>query len=253
MNSSLLAKEELRLLAKYDTPTVCNVIELFDVRPRNSGYMERSIKACFPDLPPIVGYAATATFRASTPPTSGDAYTTLDTQIAALAEIPSPPIIVFEDLDDPPAAATFGEIMCTTYQRFGAAGLITSGAGRDLDQVYALKFPVFTSGAICAHGYCQFPSIHVPVCVGGITVKPGDLLHADRNGVTTIPAAIASEVAPACAEFVRAEAVILEYLQSEQVSVKGLAAACAECDRLIEELKKQISSRQLRGGKRENS
>lgn len=132
MNDSPLAKEELCLLGKYDTPTVCNVIELFDIRPRNSGYMDRRIKACFPDLPPIVGYAATATFRASAPPTGGDAYATLDRQIAAFEEIASPPIVVFEDLDDPPAAATFGEIMCTSYQKFGAAGLITSGAGRDL-------------------------------------------------------------------------------------------------------------------------
>ena len=253
MNDSLLTKEELCLLGKYDTPTVCNVIELFDIRPRNSGYMDRRIKACFPDLPPIVGYAATATFRASAPPTGGDAYATLDRHIAAFEEIESPPIIVFEDLDDPPAAATFGEIMCTTYQKFGAAGLITSGAGRDLDQVYALKFPVFTSGAICAHGYCQFPSLHVPVCVGGITVNPGDLLHADRNGVTTIPSEIASEIAPACAEFFRAEAVILNYLQSEHVTVKGLKQACAECDRMIEKLTEQITSRQPSGGKQEKS
>jgi 4-hydroxy-4-methyl-2-oxoglutarate aldolase len=253
MNDSPLTKEELCELVKYDTPTVCNVIELFDIRPRNSGYMDRRIQACFPDLPPIVGYAATATFRASTQPTGGDAYTTLDRQIAAFEEIPSPPIVVFEDLDDPPAAATFGEIMCTTYQKFGAAGLITSGAGRDLDQVYALKFPVFTSGAICAHGYCQFPSLHVPVCVGGITVKPGDLLHADRNGVTTIPSEIASEIAPACAEFFRAEAVILDYLQSEHVTVKGLTEACAECDRMIEKLKEQITSHQPRGGKQGKS
>ena len=243
MNDSPLSKEELSQLGKYDTPTVCNVIELFDIRPRNSGYMDRRIKACFPDLPPIVGYAATATFRASTKPTGGDAYTTLDKQIAAFEEIPSPPIVVFEDLDAPPAAATFGEIMCTSYQKFGAAGLITSGAGRDLDQIYDLKFPVFTSGAICSHGYCQFPSLQVPVSGGGITVNPGDLLHADRNGVTTIPPEIASEIAPACAEFFRAEAVILDYLKSDHVTVKGLTEVCGECDRMIEKLTEQITSR----------
>ncbi len=33
---------------------------------------------------------------------------------------------------------TAGEVMCSSYQAFGAAGLITSGAGRDLDQVEAL-------------------------------------------------------------------------------------------------------------------
>src|SRR5256885_10301397 len=101
--------------------------------------------------------------------------------------------------------------MCSTYKAFGAAGLITSGAGRDLDQVEALNFPCFTSGTICAHGYCHIPSINVPVHVGGIMVHPGDLLHGDRNGVTTIPAEVASEVAEGCAEMVEAEALVLNY------------------------------------------
>ena len=42
------------------------------------------------------------------------------------------------------AAATFGEVMCTTYKKFGAKGLITTGGGRDLAQVDALGFPTFT-------------------------------------------------------------------------------------------------------------
>src|SRR6266550_2954763 len=53
-------REVLELLRKYDTPTVCNVVELFDVRPRTAGYTDGRIQACFPKLPPMVGYAATA-------------------------------------------------------------------------------------------------------------------------------------------------------------------------------------------------
>ena len=55
----------------------------------------------------------------------------------------------------------------TTYKAFGAAGLITSGAARDLDQVEAMHFPCFADGAICAHGYCHILQINVPVHVGG--------------------------------------------------------------------------------------
>ena len=72
-----------------------------------------------------------------------------DTQYPPQGEqIPGPPIVVFQDLDDPPVAATFGEIMCSTYQAFGAAGLITSGAARDLDQVRRIGFPAFSSRTI---------------------------------------------------------------------------------------------------------
>jgi hypothetical protein len=55
----------LDTLRKYDTPTICNVLELFDHRPRTAGYMDRRIQACFPKMPPMVGYAATATFRSA--------------------------------------------------------------------------------------------------------------------------------------------------------------------------------------------
>ncbi|MBT3602592.1 MAG: RraA family protein, partial [Candidatus Latescibacteria bacterium] len=63
MSQDGLSQHHLDLLRQYDTPTICNVIEVFDVRPRNVGYMDTRIKACYPELPPLVGYAATATYR----------------------------------------------------------------------------------------------------------------------------------------------------------------------------------------------
>ena len=144
-------------------------------------------------MPPIVGFAATATFRSAAPPPPGtDVYDNIEVQVARFAELSGPPIVVFQDLDDPAVAATFGEIMCTTYQTFGSVGLITSGAGRDLDQVRKIGYPVFTGGTISAHGYCHTPDVHVPVRVGGVMIYPDDLLHADVNGVTTIPKEIAA-------------------------------------------------------------
>ena len=63
----------LEQLRKFDTPTICNVLELFDARPRTAGYMDARIRACFPQLPPMVGFATTATFRAAAPPRPGPA------------------------------------------------------------------------------------------------------------------------------------------------------------------------------------
>ena len=233
---------DLDLLRRYDTPTVCNVIELFDVRPRTAGYMDSRITACFPKMPPAVGYASTATYRSAAAPRGGDVYSGVAEQVESFAALPGPAVVVFQDLDDPPAAAVFGEVMCTTYKTFGAVGLVTNGAGRDLDQVEALGFPVFTGGVNCSHGYCHIPAINVPVRVGGVAIHPGDLLHADRNGVTTIPNEIASAVAHACAEYFAAEAVLLDYLRAGRIEPKGYAAARNECgDRIA------AMSRRLRG------
>jgi regulator of RNase E activity RraA len=236
----VLSAADLELLRRYDTPTVCNVIELFDLYPRTAGYMDARIQACYPRLPVMVGYASTATFRSAAPPRAGNVYAGLDQQVASFAELPGPAVVVFQDLDSPVASATFGEVMCSTYKAFGAAGLITSGAGRDLDQVEALNFPCFTGGTICAHGYCHIPAINVPVHVGGVMVHPGDLLHGDRNGVTTIPRPIASQVAHACAEYVAAEQVVLDYVKGGSVNARGFAEARMACKEGIDALARRL-------------
>src|SRR5437899_6035885 len=92
---------DLESLRKFDTPTVCNVIELFDVRPRTAGYMDARIQACFPRMGPMVGYASTATFRSASPPRSGDVYSGLNEQVESFAALPGPAVVVFQDLDDP--------------------------------------------------------------------------------------------------------------------------------------------------------
>jgi regulator of RNase E activity RraA len=243
MKIHAIAPADLELLKKYDTPTICNVVELFDRGSRTAFYMDRRIHPCFPKLPPMVGYAATATFRSAFPPTSGNVYSGLDQQIAAFAELPGPPVVVFQDLDTPVMAATFGEIMCTTYKSFGAAGLITSGAARDLDQVEAICFPCFADGVICAHGYCHILQVGVPVHVGGVQVTPGLILHGDRNGVTTIANEIASEVAHACAEYMAAEQLVLDYLKTPNINPKGYGEARMECKNRIDALAKRLKGK----------
>lgn len=240
MSASGLTKEQLDDLRKFDSPTICNAVELWNLRPRSTGYMNSTIKASAPQFPPMVGYALTTTFRSMAPPRGGDAYGSIGSQLDVWNDIPGPPVIVFQDLDTPCAAATFGEVMCSTYKRFGAQGLITSGTGRDLQQVEAIGFPTFTSGAMAAHGYCHFLSINVPVTIGGIVIHPGDLLHGDLNGVTTIPVEIASEVADVCREIAKAEAIILDYLRKDSVNFNDYNVARKACGDMINDLGKRL-------------
>jgi regulator of RNase E activity RraA len=232
-----ITSETLAALAKFDTPTICNVSELFDVRPRNRGYMDGRIRCNFPEFPPMVGFACTAAFRSDAPPGKGDAYGSMDQQVAQFAELPGPAVVVFQDMDDPAVAATFGEVMCTTYQAFGSVGLITSGGGRDIDQVRAIKYPVFTGSTICSHAYCHILHVGLPVRVGGLTVNQGDLLHGDVNGVTNIPPAIAPAIADITPEFVVAEGIVLDYVRSTGAkTAAGLAAARKEFSAVVAKL-----------------
>jgi 4-hydroxy-4-methyl-2-oxoglutarate aldolase len=243
MSTPVLSSDSLARLAKFDTPTICNAIELFDVRPRQVGFMNGSIKSCFPEMPPMVGFALTSTFRSFAAPRSGNVYGSLTSQVEAFANLPGPAVVVFQDLDDPVCSATFGEVMCSTYKGFGAKGIITSGGGRDLDQVRAIGFPAFTGSTICAHANCHILDVGIPVTVGGICIETGMLLHGDCNGVTTIPIEIAAEVPDACAGLMRAEQVVLDYVRGSNPTPAGLTAARKECAAMMNELSQRLTRR----------
>src|SRR6476660_1635375 len=237
-----VSPQTLAQLARFDTPTICNVIELFDIRPRNRGYMDGRIKCNFPEMPPIVGFACTASFRSDAPPAGGDAYGNIGSQLEQFAKLPGPAMVVFQDLDDLPAAAVFGEVMCSTYKGFGSVGLITNGAGRDLEQVRALKYPVFTGSTICSHGYCHMLHLGLPVRVGSLMVNQGDLLHGDANGVTSIPIELASEVADVSGEFLAAEELVMRYVKEPgQKSVARYNELRKEFQAVASALTKRVS------------
>ena len=237
----VLSPQVLAKLGTFDTPTVCNLVDLFDVRPYSSGYTDARIKAHLPEMGVIVGFAATAIVRSGAPPERGTVLFSLEDQVERFQELAGPPVVVLQDLDDPPIAATFGEVMCATYRAFGAVGLLSSGAGRDLKQIRAMGFPVFARSAICARGYFHMLATHVPVRVGGMQFQADDLIHADCNGVTTIPHNIASELADVGAELVAAEQIMLDALAGGPPSVRTLRSARAAAKAEIDDLRRRIS------------
>src|SRR4051812_39980938 len=103
MSTAVLVK-----LAKYDTPTICNVIELFEVRPNTAGYMDGRIRAAFPEMGPMVGFAATATFRSATVPDKGS-YVALEAQVEQFAALAGAGGVGVQGLGDPGGGGTVWE------------------------------------------------------------------------------------------------------------------------------------------------
>ena len=236
-----IEQKTLDKLAEFDSPTISNVIELFEIVPRDAGYMNADIQCNYPRMPPMVGFATTAGFRSSGTASGGGGYGSLRGQLETFADLPGPPVIVFQDLDKPPIAATFGEMMCSTYQAFGAVGLITSGGGRDLLQVEAMGFPVFTGSTLVSHGYHQILHIGQSVHVGGLVVSQGDLLHGDANGVTRIPLEIANEVGDVAQEYMDAEAFIMNYVTGAgEKTIEDFAVAQDEFKEALQKLHKRV-------------
>jgi 4-hydroxy-4-methyl-2-oxoglutarate aldolase len=200
----------LEALKKYDSPTLSNAIETFDVRPRDEGYMGHEVRCMFPDLGVMIGYAATATIRARGGGTSDPEPLTAHVQAVL-----GPRVVVVQDLDDPPAhGALWGEVMATTYSALGCVGTVTDGCVRDLDEARAVGFRFFARAVGVSHGYVRTETVGEPVTVGGLTVAPGDLLHADQHGVLLIPAAIAAELPAAAERVIAAEQEFIGWVRS---------------------------------------
>jgi regulator of RNase E activity RraA len=219
---SPLSAAELKRLQDYSTPTLSNAIEVFEVRPRSEGYMNAAIRCLQPLAKPMVGYAATGRFRCAEPAGAGEAASRYEFW-DWLLRIPEPRVVVLQDLDEPPAVGSFwGEIMATIHMALGCVGTVTNGGVRDLDEVRALGFHYFAAQVVVSHAYVHLVDFGTPVAVGGVTVRSGELIHADQHGVLLIPA----EVAPYLAEVAEA------YEGIEQEFLRRVRAPGLDLDRL---------------------
>jgi regulator of RNase E activity RraA len=214
------AQADLEALRRLSTPTVSNAIELFDLRPRNEGYLSPEIRCLFPEMGVMVGYAVTARFGAAKPATHRvlryESWKHLLSQ-------PAPRVLVLQDMDQPTGIGAFvGEVMGTLYQRLGCVGAVTNGVVRDLDEVRALGFHFFAAGVGVSHAYVHLLEFGQPVQVGGATVRTGDLLHGDKHGVLTVPLEIVADLPRAAEQVAEREQRMMNHIKSSEFSLEKL-------------------------------
>ena len=93
---------------------------------------------------------------------------------------------------------------------------------RDLDEVKALGFQFAAAHVSVSHAYVHMVDFGLPVKVGGLWVKPGDLIHADQHGAVTIPADIAAKIPEAVAKVEADERQIINVCQARDFSADKL-------------------------------
>lgn len=216
-----LSPEVLERLKAHSTPTVCNAIEEFRVRPRNRGFMGPGVRCIYPERPPLVGYAATATISAAQPDSARRGPSRAEFWEYVLT-VPAPRVVVIHDLDPTPVGSYWGEVQANIHQALGCVGAVTDGGVRDIDEVRALGFQFFAACLLVSHAYVHLVDFGGTVTVGGLEVSSGALLHADRHGVTTVPEEIAPRLDEAVAEVARREQRILAACHAEPFDLERL-------------------------------
>lgn len=179
--------EIISYLKTVDTPTICNAIELLEIRPYTTNFTSNKIRCLYPDLGPMVGYAVTVQMETVTQMAPRDPQMTMKFYEAIEAS-PKPAVIVIQEIGAfSEFAAHSGEVMTTLSKHFGAIGLVTDCNVRDFEEVRNLKFHTFARGLSPSHVNCRIVAVGVPVQVHGMTVRTGDIMHGDVNGLTEIP------------------------------------------------------------------
>ena len=225
---------QLDLLCQFDTPTICNALERVFPERRSYGYTLETFVCAQPGLPPVIGYARTATIRSRQPSSRSPAEARAHRlqYLKYLADGPKPFVVVIQDLDGPRAGyGCFGEVHSAMHQALGAVGAITDGAMRDVDQL-APGFQLLARKVVPSHAFDHLVEFGGEVCVCGMVVRSGELVHFDRHGAVVVPAAAVSKL-PAAAELIqRREAVILKACRRPDLNYDRLIEALAEADQI---------------------
>jgi len=221
--SERLTAEELEALGRVDTCTVANAIETFGGRLRNEGFAGPGVRCFTPQLPPAVGYAETLRIRSSSPPPEQRFYFDRSDWWAALRQVPEPRILVIEDIDPRVGVGAFvGGLHAHILRALGCVGAVTNGAVRDLPEVLAARLQLFGGNVSPSHAYAHVVEYGKPVSVAGLSIAPGDLLHADQHGVIRVPQDVAREIPAVAARMRRHEQRVREFCNSGSFSLDGL-------------------------------
>ncbi len=208
-----LTREQIDDLRNFDTPTICNAIEQFKTRQNTEGFMTPGMIRRSQFTKPLVGYAATArvsgTYKAS-----ALANEALFNYYEHVRSMPDPSISVVQDIDIDQSYSFWGEVQASTHQSLGCVGAIVDGGVRDIPAAEKIGFDFFSTKVNVSHGYVHLVDYGKPAQILGLTINPGDLLHADMHGVTIIPPEIAPLVADKCRQMLNAENEFLAHIRA---------------------------------------
>ena len=227
MADELIDAELLSLLRSVDTPTVCNAIEVAQGQRGFNQFTRGTMICSSTKSAPMVGFAKTAKIAALSPSTESQEIIKKRRMeyYRYMSDFNGPAVAVIEDIDYPECiGAYWGEINTKVHKGFGLTGALTNGVVRDLEDL-AEDFPVVAGSIGPSHGFVHVREIDTPVSVFGITVSPGDLVHADRHGAVVIPNEVIPILKDAVHKLFASERLILDPAEKTEFSFDDFKSA----------------------------
>lgn len=215
--------EDLRVLKQWDTPTICNGLEVLLPERRAIGFTVESMVAAHPKLPPIVGLARTAIIRAKEKPAGSIPPRTDWYDYVAADNMPT--IAVIQDADDRPGFGAFwGEVHSIIHRQLGVLGCVTNGSFRDLD-VLAPEFQILGGRVVPSHAHVHVVQMRCDVNIFGMVTTHDQVIHADCHGAVVIPPDAVKRLPDAIELCVKREKAILDVVRSPDFNSRKLQEA----------------------------
>ena len=168
----------IKNLAEFDTPTICNAIEVVQGRRGFDKFTRGTPVSAMNQTKAMVGYARTAKLSGIKPPTeSPDIIKARRLEyFKYMAGGDVPTVCVVEDIDAPNCvSAWWGEVHTYVHKGLGISGALTNGVMRDLSD-HAPGFPVVAGSIGPSHMFVHVTELDCPVTVFDLEVQPGDLI-----------------------------------------------------------------------------
>jgi len=214
----------LTALRALDGASVANAIETFDLRLRNEGFADSTIRCMTPRLPPAVGHAVTARIRCSSPPPVGHHYHDRTDWWNYIMSVPAPRFVVVQDIDERRGLGGFvGGVHAQILRALGCEAYATNGSVRDVAAVGdRVGLRLFATGVAVSHAFSHIVDFGGPVEIGGLTIVSGDVLFGDESGVQNVPVALVDALPAVVAEMKQQEHAVTEFCRSGTFSINGL-------------------------------
>lgn len=219
--------EDLNKLTQWDTPTICNGLEIVCPQRRASGFTTHPLVCLDVSLPPVIGYARTARIRATAPSVESAQHnqSLRLNYYEYVATGVKPSIVVIEDLDAAPGFGAFwGEVNTHIHRGLGALGCVTNGSMRDLPDS-AADFQLLAGQVGPSHAHVHLIDFGGDVTVHNMSVCDGDIIHMDQHGAVVIPAEAITHLPEAIDLISRREAKILDAAKSSNFNFEMLRDA----------------------------
>ena len=220
--SEFLISDLVKLQA-WDTPTICNALDIASPDRRIIGFTSKPLVAVGIHGS-VCGYAKTAKISGKNKPLD-NAKEIRTAYYKYIADEPKPSVVLIEDEDNPEGFGAFwGEVNSAIHLGLGVKGLVTNGVIRDLDQ-WANGFSALAGSIGPSHAYTQVLEFSSEVDIYGMKANDSDIVHFDKHGAVIIPKEVVKILPEIINKQMDKEAVILEAARSPDFNINKLLAA----------------------------